>query len=231
MFRLLPPGLRAHWVWLLPLGLLAAGVEAAGATAVFGLLRLLSPIRLSVTRVVAEWPMPDFVRTGGNRTVTLLMTVAVMALYVSRLVVLGAVEARNNASHSTPWSRCRTGRSPRPEGPFAIVAHRPSSEMILRVEWATEVAVGLGLSSVVQVVAEAHGGGWASHPCSWSPHRLQLVVARCCDCRPPASSSQVFRKSTFQMYGEREQVDGLAGRSNSCDRALAHCARLGSPVA
>ena len=89
MFRLLPPGLRAHWVWLLPLGLLAAGVEAAGATAVFGLLRLLSPIRLSVTRVVAEWPMPDFVRTGGNRTVTLLMTVAIMALYLFRLTALG----------------------------------------------------------------------------------------------------------------------------------------------
>ena len=72
VFRLLPPGLRAHWVWLLRLILLAAGVEAVGATAIFGLSPPPSFNPATVARVVMAWPMPDFVRTGGDRTVALL---------------------------------------------------------------------------------------------------------------------------------------------------------------
>ena len=96
-------------------------------------------------------------------------------------------------------------------------------EMILRVEWATEVAVVLGLLSVVQVAAEAMVVAGLLIVLVVAPHGYDPVVAVVATAALlllPAT----LTKATFLRYGEREQV--LAEQAQQqLRRALAHCAK------
>ena len=84
----LPARLRWRWVMLVPIAAFAALVEAAGALAVFGLLRLVvDPAQVRTAPVVSQlWRV--MANGGDERTVVALLALAVGAFYIFRAVFL-----------------------------------------------------------------------------------------------------------------------------------------------
>ena len=87
----LPARERWRWFLLVPVAGLAALIEAAGALAVFGLLRLVVDPELVrstpvVSRVLSMWPGND------PRAVVAMLALGVAAIYVLRAVFLSWAE-------------------------------------------------------------------------------------------------------------------------------------------
>ena len=92
----LPARERWRWLLLVPVAGLAALIEAAGALAVFGLLRLVvdpEQVRTApvVSRLWAMWPTDP-------RSLVALLALGVGAFYVLRAVFLGWAEWTGRAS-------------------------------------------------------------------------------------------------------------------------------------
>jgi len=154
VFRLLPRRLRWRWVGLLPLVIMTAAVEAAAAAAIFGLLHVLTDPSLTSLTGLA-WPLSLFARGSDWRAAVLSVTLAVMLLYACRLLALAFVVAlKERIALASIVHLSDSVLSAFLNGPFSLVAHRTSADMQLRVERYSEVAVGLGISSVVQLAAE-----------------------------------------------------------------------------
>jgi ATP-binding cassette subfamily C protein len=183
--------------------LVTAAIEAAGAAAVFGLLRILTDPS-AASHVVTVWPLSLFAWSGNTRTLVLSMTVAVIALYVFRLAVLGAVAAlKERVAFDSVVELSDRILGAYLHGAFGAVARRPSSEMILRVDRGTEVTVVLGLSSFVQLAAELLVvAGLVMLLAVTAPlTTLFAVVGTTALLLLPAA----LTRGTFERYGEQEQ--------------------------
>jgi ATP-binding cassette, subfamily B, bacterial PglK len=145
---------RLRWLLLVPLVSAAAIVEAIGALAVFGLLRIVvEPERVTTTPVVAElwrrWPNQDV------RTMVAALIVAVAAFYVVRALFLALVEwAKESVIHS---SGARAGErlfARYLAADYAFHLKRSSASLIQGVSRSTDAAFRLIAASALHIFAE-----------------------------------------------------------------------------
>ncbi len=146
--------LRLRWALLVPVVSAAALLEAVGAIAVFGLLRLVvEPHRVRVTPVVKDiwlaWP------TDNPPAIVAALTLAVAVFYVVRALLLSWAE----------WMKESTiGRSAAQAGErlfarylaadYAFHLRRRSASLIHQVSRATEMAFQLVAASALNLLAE-----------------------------------------------------------------------------
>ncbi|HXG86955.1 MAG TPA: ABC transporter ATP-binding protein [Vicinamibacterales bacterium] len=154
IFGWIDPRLRLRWAVLVPVVCAAAVLEALGAIAVFGLLRLVvEPHRVRSTPVVSRlwlaWPSDD------PAQIIAALTAVVALFYIARAVLLSWSE----------WLKESTvGRSAAQAGErlfshylhadYAFHLRRRSASMIQEVARSTDVAFQLMAASAVNIIAE-----------------------------------------------------------------------------
>jgi len=154
IFGWIDPRLRLRWAVLVPVVCAAAVLEALGAIAVFGLLRLVvEPHRVRSTPVVSRlwlaWPSDDPAQIIGA------LTALVALFYIVRAALLSWTE----------WLKESTvGRSASQAGErlfshylhadYAFHLRRRSASMIQEVARSTDVAFQLMAASAVNIIAE-----------------------------------------------------------------------------
>jgi ATP-binding cassette, subfamily B, bacterial PglK len=145
---------RARWLVLVPLVSTAALVEAMGALAVFGLLRvIIEPQRLQVMPVVSDlwrrWPNDDV------RTILAALTVAVAMFYVARAVFLTWTEwFKESAVHHSAAHAAERLFSRYLAADYAFHLRRRSTALIAEVSRSTDIAFQLIAASVINIFAE-----------------------------------------------------------------------------
>ncbi len=148
------PGALRRWVALLPLLVLGAAVEAAGAAAVFGLIRILNDpaeaTRLPVASTIAAW-LPNHT----PRTVLLVLTLLAGCLYLVRSAVLGlSFLAQERIVFGAVRRIARRVLHAYLEAPYSLLLQRNSAALVQRVLRGAEVSATLVLASVVHLAAE-----------------------------------------------------------------------------
>lgn len=151
----LPGRERWQWLLLLPVSAVAALIEAGGALAVFGLLRLVvdpEQVRTApvVSRLWAMWP------TGSPRGLVALLALGVALFYVLRAAFLawsdwlryGLVFRSAAVAGERLFARYLAAD-------YLFHARRRSASMIEPLSRATDIAYELTAGSVVNIVAEA----------------------------------------------------------------------------
>ncbi len=146
--------LKLRWALLVPVASVAALVEAAGALAVFGLLRLVAePHRVRTTPVISavwrSWPTDD----PKDIVATLIGLVAL--LYVTRAAYLlwaeWLKEATVGRSSTKAAERLFSGYL---AADYLFHLRRRSVSLMQEVARATDVAFHLGVASALNIVAE-----------------------------------------------------------------------------
>jgi ATP-binding cassette, subfamily B, bacterial PglK len=150
----IPAADRLRWLVLVPLVSMAAIVEALGALAVFGLLRvIIEPQRIQTMPVVADlwrrWPNNDL------RTILAALTVAVAAFYVARAVFLSWTEwLKESAVHRSGAHAAERLFSRYLAADYAFHLRRRSSSLIAEVSRSTDIAFQLIAASAMNIFAE-----------------------------------------------------------------------------
>lgn len=150
----LDPRDRARWLWLVPLVSLAAVVEAIGALAVFGLLRIVvEPERVKTTPVVVEvwrrWPDSDL------QTLVAALTISVALFYVGRAFFLTWVEwIKESVIHYSGARAAERLFARYLAADYAFHLRRRSAALIAEVSRSTDAAFQLIAASVVNIFAE-----------------------------------------------------------------------------
>src|SRR6187200_3084659 len=153
--RWLPARERWRWFLLVPVAGLAALIEAAGALAVFGLLRLVVDPELVrstpvVSRVLAMWPGND------PRAVVAMLALAVAAIYVLRAVFLSWAEwIRQGTVYRASAIAAERLFAKYLAADYLFHARRQSASLIEPMTRASDLAYELGAGSAVNVLAEA----------------------------------------------------------------------------
>jgi ATP-binding cassette subfamily C protein len=151
---LLPPGTRWRWAVLLPVTLLAAGAEAFGAAAVFGLIKIIGDPAQAATLPIASWIVARLPRRDAGSVVA-AFTVLVMLFYVARNVLMSAVvwvqERAMNVTVTALSRRMLTGYL---AAPWSFHFGRNSATLIRRTIDSVEVVFRQVLSSIVNVASE-----------------------------------------------------------------------------
>ena len=152
---LLPPGARWRWALLVPVTLLAATVEAFGAAAVFGLIRIIGEPAQAATLPVASW-VTARLPWRDPRAIVFTFTVLVMVFYIARNVVLsGAVWVQERAMDVTVTALSRRMLAGYLAAPWAFHFGRNSSTLIRRTIDSVEVVFRQVLGSLVNIASEA----------------------------------------------------------------------------
>jgi ABC-type multidrug transport system fused ATPase/permease subunit len=149
------PG-RERWRWLLlvPVAMIAAAIEAAGALAVFGLLRLVVDPELVrtapvVSRVFVMWPSSD------PRSVVALLALGVGAFYVLRAVFLGWAEwLRHGIVYRSSAVAAERLLARYLSADYLFHARRRSASLIEPMGRAPDIAYVLGAGSAVNILVE-----------------------------------------------------------------------------
>ena len=150
----LDPRDRLRWLLLVPLVSLAAIVEAFGALAVFGLLRIVvDPERVRTTPVVSElwqrWP------DGNAQTFVAALTIAVAVGYAVRAVFLTWVEwVKESVIHHSGARAAERLFARYLAADYAFHLRRRSTSLIAEVSRSTDAAFQLIAASVINIFAE-----------------------------------------------------------------------------
>ena len=150
----LDPRDRLRWLLLVPLVSLAAIVEAIGALAVFGLLRIVvDPERVRTTPVVADlwqrWP------DSNLQTLVATLTIAVAVFYVVRALFLTWVEwVKESVIHHSGARAAERLFARYLAADYAFHLRRRSASLIAEVSRSTDAAFQLIAASVVNIFAE-----------------------------------------------------------------------------
>jgi ATP-binding cassette subfamily C protein len=151
----LPARERWQWFVLVPIAGLAALIEAAGALAVFGLLRLVVDPELVrttpvVSRIFELWP-------GDNaRAVVALLALGVGAIYLLRAVFLSWAEwLRQGTVYRSSAVAADRLLQRYLAADYLFHARRRSASLIEPMTRASDIAFELGAGSAVNILAEA----------------------------------------------------------------------------
>ena len=147
----LPPRARWRWLLLVPIAGLAALIEAAGALAVFGLLRLVVDPDLVRTVPVASrlWP------TGDPRAVVGVLAFFVGVFYILRAAFLSWAEwLRMGTVYSSSAIAAERLLSRYLSADYLFHVKRRSAALIEPLTRSTDIAYELGAGSAVNVLAE-----------------------------------------------------------------------------
>lgn len=150
----LPGRERWRWLLLIPVACVAALVEAAGALAVFGLLRLVVDPELVrtapvVSRVWKLWPTDD------TRAVVALLTLIVAGFYVLRAVFLSYADwLRHGAIFRSAASAAERLLARYLAAGYPFHARRRSASLIEPVTRAADLAFELCAGSAINILAE-----------------------------------------------------------------------------
>ncbi len=151
----LPARERWRWFLLVPIAGLAALIEAGGALAVFGLLRLVvdpeqartAPV---VSRVFATWP------SANARAVVALLALGVGLIYVLRAAYLSWAEwMRQTTIHRSSAVAAERLLARYLAADYLFHARRRSASLIEPMTRASDLAYELGAGSAVNILAEA----------------------------------------------------------------------------
>src|SRR5918993_638003 len=150
----LEPRDRIRWFLLVPLVSMAAFVEAIGALAVFGLLRIVvDPDRIQTTPVVSElwrrWP------EGDLRSLVAALIIAVALFYVGRALFLTSVEwVKESVIHHSGARAAERLFARYLAADYAFHLRRRSASLIAEVSRSTDAAFQLIAASAVNILAE-----------------------------------------------------------------------------
>ncbi len=145
---------REQWRWalLLPVAGLAALIEASGALAVFGLLRLvIDPEQVRSAPVVARlWPSAE------PRTLVAMLALGVGGLYVARAAFLAWAEwLRQGTIYRSAATAAERLLARYLAADYLFHARRQSASLIEPMARASDIAYELVAGSAVNIVAEA----------------------------------------------------------------------------
>jgi len=147
--------LRLRWALLVPVMAAAAVLEAIGALAVFGLLRLVvEPHRVRVTPVVKDlwvsWP------TDNPPEIVALLIAAVAAFYVLRALFLGWAEWLKESTVARSAARAADRLFARyMAADYLFHLRRRSASPIQEVARSTDIAYQLIAASALNILAES----------------------------------------------------------------------------
>ncbi|MBI5544454.1 MAG: ABC transporter ATP-binding protein [Deltaproteobacteria bacterium] len=149
------PGALRRWAALLPRALTSAAAEAAGAAAVFGLVRILADPRQATGLPVVSSLLP-LLPDHAPRTVLLWLTVLAMLVYLARNAVLAlSWAAQERVVFGAVRRTARRVLRAYLEAPYQFLLRRNSAALVQRVQRGAEVSVTLVLASVVHLCSEA----------------------------------------------------------------------------
>jgi len=151
---LVDPHLRWRWRLLVPLGVVAAAVEAVGAAAVFGLLTVvMEPSRaatLPVFSTVDRW-----LGAPGPRAIVIALTLVLIGFYLVRNALLAfAAWAQARVVYDSVAAVSRRLLLGYLTVPWSFHFRRNSAGLIQRVSQSAEVAFTLVASSILQTLVE-----------------------------------------------------------------------------
>ena len=151
----LPARLRWRWLMLVPVAALAALIEAAGALAVFGLLRLVvDPEQVRTAPVVSQlWQL----RPGTEpRTLVVLLTVGVAVFYVFRAAFLSWMEwLRMGTIYQSSAAAAERLFARYLAADYLFHVRRRAASRIEPMTRASDMAYEGGAGAMVNVLAEA----------------------------------------------------------------------------
>jgi ATP-binding cassette, subfamily B, bacterial PglK len=148
----LPARQRWRWALLLPVAGIAALIEASGALAVFGLLRLVvDPEQVRTAPVLARlWPSAD------PRTVVAMLALGVGAFYVARAAFLSWSEwLRQGIIYRSAASAAERLLARYLAADYLFHARRQSASLIEPMARASDIAYELVAGSAINIVAES----------------------------------------------------------------------------
>lgn len=150
----LPARERWRWFLLVPIAGLAALIEAAGALAVFGLLRLVvNPELVSTTPVVSG--VARIMNTGDARSVVEALAIGVGLLYVLRAVFLSWAEwLRQGMVYRSSAVAAERLLARYLAADYLFHARRRSASLIEPMTRASDIAYELSAGSAVNILAE-----------------------------------------------------------------------------
>jgi ATP-binding cassette subfamily C protein len=154
----LPAQLRWRWLMLVPLAALAAMFEAAGALAVFGLLRLVvDPLQVQTAPVVSQlWRTAssgDVV--ADERTIVAMLALAVALFYVARALFLAWFEwVKQGVVYESSGAAADRLLARYLAADYLFHVRRRSASLIEPVTRSSDIAYELGAGSAVNIVAE-----------------------------------------------------------------------------
>jgi len=150
----LPARERWHWIALVPIAILAALIEAAGALAVFGLLRLVvDPDQVRTAPVVSRlwtlWPTDP-------RSMVALLALGVGAFYVLRAMFLSWAEwLRQGLVYRSSAIAAERLLARYLASDYLFHAKRRSASLIEPMTRASDIAYELVAGSAINILAEA----------------------------------------------------------------------------
>lgn len=153
MIGWLPGRARWRWLLLLPLAALVALIEAAGALAVFGLLRLVvAPEQVATTPVVSQlWPSAE-----DPRAVVAALALAVGVFYLLRAAFIAWAEwVRQGVVYESSSLAAERLLSRYLAADYTFHVKRRSASLIEPMTRASDIAFELCAGSAVNIFAEA----------------------------------------------------------------------------
>jgi ATP-binding cassette subfamily C protein len=152
---LLSPRARWRWLAIVPLALAAAGAEAVGAGAVFGLITILGDPARAATLPVASWIHARLPWREGP-AVILVFTLLVMAFYIARNALLAAVTwVQERALNAAVGDLSHRLLAAYLAAPYAFHFQRNSAALIHRVTDAVQGIFRGVLGALVNIACEA----------------------------------------------------------------------------
>ena len=152
---LLDPRQRRRWFWLIPLGMLSAGLEAVGAVAVFMLIRLLS----DPSQIPDAFPLPflnDRAPQPDVASALVLVGLLVAGFYIIKnLLRLYEVYARERCANRSAAILSRRLLRRYLAAPYALHLRRNSAELIQHTYGDADMICRTVLSSAMAVVTES----------------------------------------------------------------------------
>ena len=154
VWAMLPARLRARWMALIPLSVLAAAAEALGASLVFRFIAAVSTADgVQSLPVFGSWLLR--VTVDGSRSVLVSLGIGLMVFYVARAILLAVVayaheglvqRSTENVSKRLLWRYLHA--------PYAFHLSYNSSVLIQRLGSSVPASIGLVLSSAAQMAGE-----------------------------------------------------------------------------
>jgi ATP-binding cassette subfamily C protein len=151
----LPSRQRWRWLTLVPIAAIAALIEAAGALAVFGLLRLVvDPAQVRTAPVVSQlWRA--LMNGNDERAVVALLALVVGVFYIFRAVFLSWAEwVRHGVVYASAAAAAERLLARYLAADYAFHVRRRSASLIEPITRAADVAYELCAGSAVSVLAE-----------------------------------------------------------------------------
>jgi ATP-binding cassette, subfamily B, bacterial PglK len=151
----LPARARTRWLLLLPIAGVAALVEALGALAVFGLLRLVvdpAAVRTApvVSQLAAQWP------TADPRALVAVLALAIGLFYIVRGAFLAWVEwLRQGVVFGSSAIAAERLLARYLAADYQFHVRRRSASLVEPMTRSTDIAFELGAGSAVNIFAEA----------------------------------------------------------------------------